>query len=106
MKETNNSESISLYDLPFSVRALNLFHQIPINNLDELTTYSVSDLLRYRNCGKRTIAEIVNVLGSIGLTLKKPITLKAINISKEALLEKLEKIRTLLERIEASIQTL
>ena len=50
MKETNNSESISLYDLPFSVRALNLFHQIPINNLDELTTYSVSDLLRYRNC--------------------------------------------------------
>ena len=105
MKETNNSESISLYDLPFSNRAINIFRRININTIQELITYSVADLNRYRNCGKGTVVEIVTVLGRMGFSLRKTSILKQGPITKEALLDKLEKIRTLLELIEDSIKT-
>jgi len=102
MKE-NNSESISLYDLPFSNRAINVFRRANINTIQQLTTYSVADLNRYRHLGKGTTAEIVTVLGIIGFSLRKPKIVKQGPITKEALLDKLEKIRTLLELIEDSI---
>ena len=58
------------YDLAsmgFSKRALTVFRKQGIYNVEQLTKLSRLDLFRLPNLGRKTVAEIIKVLGKYGL---------------------------------------
>ena len=62
------------YDLAsmgFSKRALTVFRKQGIYNVEQLTKLSRLDLFRLPNLGRKTIAEIIKVLGKYGLELSR-----------------------------------
>ncbi len=56
-----------LEDLDLSVRAFNCLKAAKINSLSELVTYEQEDLMKFRNFGQKSLAEIEQVLGERGL---------------------------------------
>ncbi|NLB92547.1 MAG: DNA-directed RNA polymerase subunit alpha [Bacteroidales bacterium] len=64
-----------LVDLDLSVRALNCLKAAEVDSLGDLVTYNRTDLLKFRNFGKKSLAELEELLGSMGLTF-------ALDISK------------------------
>jgi DNA-directed RNA polymerase subunit alpha len=56
-----------LEDLGLSVRAFNCLKAAKINSLSELVTYEQEDLMKFRNFGQKSLAEIEQVLGERGL---------------------------------------
>jgi len=56
-----------LHDLDLSVRAFNCLKAAKINSLSELVTYEQEDLMKFRNFGQKSLAEIEQVLGERGL---------------------------------------
>lgn len=57
----------SLEDLDLSVRAYNCLKAAKINSLSELVQYDTSELLKFRNFGKKSLVEIEAVLNEKGL---------------------------------------
>jgi predicted RNase H-like nuclease (RuvC/YqgF family) len=63
--------SILIKNTRLSVRALCMCRAADINNLGELMNCTAYDLIRFRNCGKKTLKEIREMLDSYGLKLKE-----------------------------------
>ena len=60
--------NMSVDDLVLSIRAWNVLKCAKISTLRELAQYDRADLMKFRNFGNKTIAEIENVLAEKGLT--------------------------------------
>jgi len=60
-------QSVETLDLP--VRAVNVLQALQINYLGELVAHSEPDLLRHRNCGRKTVQEIKEKLQSLELSI-------------------------------------
>ena len=56
-----------LEDLDLSVRAFNCLKAAKINSLSELVQYEQEDLMKFRNFGQKSLAEIEQVLHERGL---------------------------------------
>lgn len=73
--ETYDEESLhmrqllktSLVDLDLSVRALNCLKAAEVNNLGELVTHQKSDLMKFRNFGKKSLSELEEMVAERGL---------------------------------------
>ena len=57
-----------LVDMELSVRALNCLKSADVETLGELVSYHKSDLLKFRNFGKKSLVEIEELLVEKGLT--------------------------------------
>ena len=57
--------------LNFSVRTWNILKTVGINTVGELVEKSERDLLKYKNCGRKSLNEIQTLLSEVGLTLKQ-----------------------------------
>lgn len=58
----------SLEDMDLSVRAYNCLKAAKINTLEELVSYNMNDLLKFRNFGKKSLVEIEALLVEKGLS--------------------------------------
>ncbi len=56
-----------LVDIDLSVRALNCLKAANVHTLGDLVTYKKEDLLKFRNFGKKSLAEIEQLLENYGL---------------------------------------
>lgn len=73
--ETYDEESLhmrqllktSLVDLDLSVRALNCLKAAEVNNLGELVAHNKSDLMKFRNFGKKSLSELEELVAEKGL---------------------------------------
>ncbi len=61
----------NIYDFEFSVRTNNTLRAADIKTINELLNYSESDLLKFRNFGRKSFVEIVEFLDEYGLELKQ-----------------------------------
>jgi len=57
-----------LVDLDLSVRALNCLKAADVDTLGDLVTYNRNDLLKFRNFGKKSLAELDELLENMGLS--------------------------------------
>ena len=67
MENTN----LTLNDLHFSTRTLNVLKLKNINTISDLCNITERELSRYRGCGRKTLNEILWVLKDLGLHLKR-----------------------------------
>ncbi len=56
-----------LVDLDLSVRALNCLKAADVDSLGDLVIYNRTDLLKFRNFGKKSLSELDNLLDTMGL---------------------------------------
>ena len=63
-----------LVDLDLSVRALNCLKAAEVDSLGDLASYNRTDLLKFRNFCKKSLAELEELLGSMGLTFAMDIS--------------------------------
>ena len=70
-----------LEDLDLSVRAFNCLKAAKINSLSELVQYEQEDLMKFRNFGQKSLAEIEQVLAERGLHFG--IDLSKLGVDKE-----------------------
>ena len=59
-----------LSELDFGVRACRVFEALKIETVGQLVEYSQTDLLYLRNCGRKTVKEIREVVEELGLVLR------------------------------------
>jgi DNA-directed RNA polymerase subunit alpha len=59
----------SVEELELSVRSSNCLKAANLKNLGELVTKSESDMLKYRNFGRKSLKEIADILDGMGLHL-------------------------------------
>ncbi len=57
----------NLVDLDLSVRALNCLKAAEVNNLGELVAHNKSDLMKFRNFGKKSLSELEQLVDEKGL---------------------------------------
>jgi DNA-directed RNA polymerase subunit alpha len=57
-----------LVDMDLSVRALNCLKAAEVETLGDLVSYAKSDLLKFRNFGKKSLTELEDLVDSKGLT--------------------------------------
>jgi DNA-directed RNA polymerase subunit alpha len=57
-----------LVDLDLSVRALNCLKAADVETLGELVSFAKSDLLKFRNFGKKSLTELEDLIESKGLS--------------------------------------
>ncbi len=57
-----------LIDMDLSVRALNCLKSAEVETLGELVVYNKTDLLKFRNFGKKSLSELEELLNSLGLS--------------------------------------
>jgi len=62
--------NVRIEELDFSVRTYNCLKKANILTIPELITYSESDLMQIRNFGRKSLTEVREKLGQLGLTLK------------------------------------
>lgn len=63
-----------LVDMDLSVRALNCLKAAEVDTLGDLVTYTKSDLMKFRNFGKKSLTELDELVESKGLTFGMDIT--------------------------------
>ncbi len=63
-----------LVDLDLSVRALNCLKAANVDTLGELITHNKTDLLKFRNFGKKSLIELEDLLNRLNLTFGMDIT--------------------------------
>ena len=56
-----------LVDLDLSVRALNCLKAAEVETLGELVAYNKSDLMKFRNFGKKSLTELEELVANKGL---------------------------------------
>ena len=59
----------SVEELELSVRSSNCLKAANIKTLGELVAKTESDMLKYRNFGRKSLKEIIDILGGMGLHL-------------------------------------
>jgi|GEM_PF-1297981 len=64
-----NKRSLKVTDLDFSVRCLNTLKMNNIENLEELTQYTLFDLANFRGMSRKTIYLIIKTLKDNNLSL-------------------------------------
>ena len=57
-----------LVDLNLSVRALNCLKAAEVETLGDLVQYNKTDLLKFRNFGKKSLSELDDLLESLNLS--------------------------------------
>ena len=57
-----------LMDLDLSVRALNCLKAAEVDTLGDLVKFNKTDLLKFRNFGKKSLTELDDLLTTMGLT--------------------------------------
>ena len=57
-----------LVDMDLSVRALNCLKSAEVETLGELVQFNKTDLLKFRNFGKKSLSELEELLASLGLS--------------------------------------
>ena len=60
--ELRNIPKVHIVDSNISVRLYNVLKNNGVNFLNELSTYQVSDLMKWRNFGKQTFNELEEVM--------------------------------------------
>lgn len=55
-------------DLPLSIRSKNILKNASFTTLGDIVELKISDLAKFRNCGRKTIMEIKDLVDSSGLT--------------------------------------
>ena len=63
-----------LTDMNLSVRALNCLKAAEVDTLGELVQFNKSDLLKFRNFGKKSLTELDDLLESLNLSFGTDIT--------------------------------
>lgn len=63
-----------LVDLDLSVRALNCLKAAEVDTLGDLVVYNRSDLMKFRNFGKKSLSELEELVGSKGLDFGMDLT--------------------------------
>lgn len=58
-----------LVDMDLSVRAINCLKAAEVETLGNLVQFQKSDLLKFRNFGKKSLTELEELLGTMNLTL-------------------------------------
>src|SRR5215471_18440593 len=66
----SNIADVELEQFDLSTRTRNCLFKANIKLVGELTALSAFDISRWQNAGKKTLREIRELLGSIGLQLK------------------------------------
>ena len=57
-----------LVDMDLSVRALNCLKSAEVETLGELVVFNKTDLLKFRNFGKKSLSELEELLAGLGLS--------------------------------------
>lgn len=60
---------MSVSELELSVRSANCLEKAKIKTLGELVSKTESEMLKYRNFGKKSLNEIISIINSMGLSL-------------------------------------
>ena len=63
-----------LVDMDLSVRALNCLKSAEVETLGELVVFNKTDLLKFRNFGKKSLSELEELLAGLGLSFGMDIT--------------------------------
>ena len=71
-EETEQDKALvmSIEELDLSVRSYNCLKRAGINTVQELTEKTEADMIKVRNLGKKSLAEVNSKLDSLGLSLK------------------------------------
>ena len=64
----------TLVDMDLSVRALNCLKSAEVETLGELVVFNKTDLLKFRNFGKKSLSELEELLAGLGLSFGMDIT--------------------------------
>lgn len=59
----------SIKDIPMSIRALNCLKAADVEKLGDLVQYKKTDLMKFRNFGKKSLTELEEIVKSYGLRL-------------------------------------
>lgn len=73
-KEEETKDKIlemTIEELDLSVRSYNCLKRAGINTVEELHSKTEEDMMKVRNLGKKSLEEVVQKLGELGLSLKK-----------------------------------
>jgi len=62
---------MTVEELDLSVRSYNCLKRAGINTVDELIRKTEEDMMKVRNLGKKSLAEIKEKLAELGLSLRK-----------------------------------
>jgi DNA-directed RNA polymerase subunit alpha len=68
-----------LVDMNLSVRALNCLKAADVETLGDLVQYNKTDLLKFRNFGKKSLSELDDLLESLNLSFGTDITKYKLN---------------------------
>lgn len=69
-KEESKKEKVlemSIEDLELSVRSFNCLKRASISTVEDLTSKTISDMMKVRNLGKKSLDEVTNKLHALGL---------------------------------------
>ncbi len=69
--EGDSRHNLSINDLPLSVRSYNCLLNKNVRTVGDLIKKKHSDLLRNQNFGRKSLHEIEEILGGLGLALAK-----------------------------------
>lgn len=73
-KEEDKKEKVlemTVEELDLSVRSYNCLKRAGINTVEELTQRTAEDMMKVRNLGKKSLEEVQQKLGDLGLSLRK-----------------------------------
>ena len=73
-KEESKKEKVlemSIEDLELSVRSFNCLKRAGISTVEDLTSKTISDMMKVRNLGKKSLDEVTNKLHALGLDFRK-----------------------------------
>ena len=62
---------MTIEELDLSVRSYNCLKRAGINTVEELIQRNEEDMMKVRNLGKKSLEEVINKLGELGLSLRK-----------------------------------
>ena len=60
-----------MYKRQLSVRSYNCLKRAGINTIQELTDKTEAEMMKVRNLGRKSLAEVKNKLDQLGLSLKE-----------------------------------
>lgn len=77
-RDLNEKLLLPLSDLELSVRSANCLREAKITTMGELVTKTESEMLKYRNFGRKSLSEIEDLLRGMGLSLGMQVDLEKI----------------------------
>ncbi|OYD27166.1 DNA-directed RNA polymerase subunit alpha [Mycoplasma testudineum] len=69
--DSNSNHNKDIKDLGLTVRSTNALQRHGLNKLSDLEQLTEDDLSAVKNLGKKSVEEIISVLGSLGIEIKK-----------------------------------